>query len=244
MRCAIIADIHGNLAALEAVLYDIQRQGSVAELWCLGDIVGYGPQPSRCIELLRSYEPVCVSGNHDLAVAGKLSLANFNTDAAAVCQWTAGQLNQDDIEYLGSLPEIVEKEDFTLVHGSPREPAREYLLSVSNASLNFEHFRSSFCLVGHTHVQMVLLADGEGKCISAPFLPDVKLVAGKNRMIINPGGVGQPRDGDPRASYAIYDSEAANFSLYRVEYDISITQNMMAKYNMPPRLVGRLSSGT
>jgi len=208
VRYAIIADIHANLAAFTAVLDDIARQGGVEEVWCLGDVVGYGPDPHQCIELLRHYDHVCVAGNHDWAAIGKLSLSEFNPDAAAASRWTAQQLSPEDVAYLESLPLVIEKDDFTLVHGSPREPIWEYLLSISAARQNFTYFQSQFCLVGHSHVPLVFRYTG-----------------------------------DPRASYAIYDSQARTVRLYRITYDINLTQNRMVEHNLPVRLVARLSYG-
>jgi len=243
MRYAIIADIHANLAAFTAVLDDIEIRGGMEEIWCLGDIVGYGPDPHQCLELLRQYKHVCVAGNHDWAAIGKIDTSDFNPDAAASCRWTAQQLSPEDVEYLGSLPLVIERGDFTLVHGSPREPVWEYLLSVSNAKENFASFQSQFCLVGHSHVPLVFLNDEAGACYFNRFSSDVKLALGKDRLIINPGGVGQPRDSDPRASYALYESDAGVVTLYRVTYDISATQTRMAMYNLPVRLVTRLGYG-
>ena len=243
MRYAIIADIHANLAAFTVVLEDIERRGGVVEVWCLGDVVGYGPDPHQCIELLRRYPHICVAGNHDWAAVGKLSLSEFNPDAALACRWTAEQLSTEDVDFLGSLPPVIKKDDFTLVHGSPREPIWEYLLSISSARENFAHFRSQFCLVGHSHVPSIFQQTESGGCSFSSFQPNIGLVLGSSRLIINPGGVGQPRDGDPRASYAIFDSEASMARLYRVQYDIAITQARMMEQNLPVRLVNRLSNG-
>ena len=242
MRYAIIADIHANLAAFLAVLDDIERRGGVGEVWCLGDTVGYGPDPHQCLELLRQRDHVCVAGNHDWAAIGKIDTSYFNPDAAAACHWTAQQLSQEDIQYIQSLPLVVEKGDFTLVHGSPREPIWEYILSTSIAVENFAFFQSQFCLVGHSHVPAVFKYD-EDSCSFSKFSPDIGLVLGNSRLIVNPGGVGQPRDGDPRASYAIYESETRVVRLYRIPYDIGATQNKMMKEGLPVRLVTRLSYG-
>jgi predicted phosphodiesterase len=242
MRYAIIADIHANLAAFEAVLGDIEQQGGVAEIWCLGDIVGYGPDPHRCIELLRRYKHVCVAGNHDWAAIGKVSTSYFNPLAATACQWTAQQLSPKDIKYLGNLPLTLEKESFTLVHGSPIEPIWEYVISTTIAAKNFDFFNSPFCLVGHSHVPAIFKDEG-GSCLSNPFSPGIGLVLGENRMIINPGGVGQPRDGDARASYAIYDSEGRVIRLYRIPYDIGATQDKMMQAGLPIQLITRLKAG-
>ncbi len=243
MRYAIIADIHANLAAFTAVLDDIKRGGGVEEVWCLGDVVGYGPDPHQCLELLCHYNHVCVAGNHDWAAIGKLDTSDFNPDAAAACRWTAQQLSPEDIHYLESLPPVVHRDDFTLVHGSPREPIWEYLVSINSAKENFGYFQSQFCLVGHSHVPLIFECSETGTCSLSQFPADAALTLAENRLIINPGGVGQPRDGDPRASYAIYDSEAKSISYYRIPYDIGVTQAKMMDYELPLRLVRRLSYG-
>ena len=139
MRYAIIADIHANLAAFKAVLEDIGHQGGAEKVWCLGDVVGYGPDPHECIELLCQINHVCVAGNHDWAAIGKIDTAEFNPDAAAACHWTAQQLSPADIEYLQKLPLVIEEDKFTLVHGSPREPVWEYIISTGIAQENFAY---------------------------------------------------------------------------------------------------------
>jgi predicted phosphodiesterase len=243
MRYAIIADIHASLAAFTAVLDDIEKRGGVAEVWCLGDVVGCGPDPHECLDLLRKQKHICIAGDHDWAVAGKLSLSAFDPDAAAACRWTTEQLSPEDIAYLGNLPQVIERGDFSLVHGSPREPIWEYLLSVSSAKENFAGFKSAYCLVGHSHLPSVFRQTESGDASFSPFLDYVGLSLGKSRLIINPGSVGQPRDGDPRASYAILDSETRMVRLYRVSYDVELMQFKMKQHNLPVRLVSRLSQG-
>lgn len=243
MRYAIIADIHANLAAFRAVLDDIERRGGLEEVWCLGDVVGYGPDPHQCIELLRQYNHLCVAGNHDWAAINKIDTSDFNPAAAAASHWTTQQLTPEDIQYLESLPLVTERGDFTLVHGSPRDPIWEYLLSTTDARESFAYFQSQFCLVGHSHVPLVFEYAETGACFLSEFQADTVLTLAKSRLIINPGGVGQPRDGDPRASYAIYDSEAKSVSHYRVPYDIGATQTKMMECRLPVRLVMRLSYG-
>ena len=137
MMYAILADIHANLEAFTAVLDDISEKGDIEEIWCLGDVVGYGPDPHQCIEILKQSPHVCVAGNHDLAAIGRLETSYFNLDAALACRWTASRLKPEHIVYLDNLPPVIEKDDFTLVHGSPREPIWEYLISVSMARENF-----------------------------------------------------------------------------------------------------------
>ncbi len=243
MRYAIISDIHANLAAFNAVLDDIKGRGGVDRVLCLGDIVGYGPDPNECIEALRRTDHICVAGNHDLAAIGNIATEEFNPDAAASCHWTAKQLSLTDIAYLENLPLVIEEGGFTLVHGSPRDPIWEYLLTTSLAKENFAHFMTQFCLVGHSHVPLVFTRAENGDCSGRRFSTGVKLVPGGDRMIINPGGVGQPRDSDPRASYAIYDDEKRLVSLYRVSYDIQATQKRMTEFGLPASLITRLSYG-
>ena len=243
MRYAIVADIHANLAAFTAVLGDIEHRGGVEEVWCLGDIVGYGPDPHQCIELLRKYRHVSVAGNHDWAAIGKIDTSDFNPDAAAACHWTTQQLSPEDVDYINGLPLVIPRGDFTLVHGSPREPIWEYLLSASSARENLAYFKSQFCLVGHSHVPLIFECNEAGACFLSDFPADTIITLAESRLIINPGGVGQPRDGDPRASYAIYDSEARTVTHSRVPYDIGITQARMAKHGLPAHLIARLSYG-
>jgi predicted phosphodiesterase len=243
MRYAILADIHANLAAFKAVLEDIKGKGGVDEFWCLGDIVGYGPDPSACIELLRKHNPVCVAGNHDLGAIGRLDLSYFNPAAATACRWTASKLGPSDIQYLESLPLTVAKGDFFLVHGSPAEPVLEYVVSTGIAAKNFSFFDTPYCLVGHTHAPLAFKQLGVD-CSSIVLSPNIGLVLGAHRVIVNPGGVGQPRDGDPRASYAVYESEGSVLRLYRVPYDIDSTQDKMIQAGLPMSLVSRLETGT
>jgi predicted phosphodiesterase len=243
MRCAIIGDIHANLVAMTAVFDDIRRQGGADKVWCLGDIVGYGPEPHECVELLQQVRHVCVAGNHDLAAIGKVSTVNFNPDAAAAAEWTARHLTQSDIEYLDRLPMIIEEDGFTLAHGSPREPIWEYVISTGIARENFKRFKTPYCLVGHSHRPMVFISEEKGECSAGDFSPRVKIALGDTRLIVNPGSVGQPRDGDPQASYAMYDSDMMLLRLFRVPYDVQETQDRMVERNLPLRLVARLSYG-
>jgi diadenosine tetraphosphatase ApaH/serine/threonine PP2A family protein phosphatase len=240
MRHALLADIHGNLTAFKAVLRDIEAKGGVDELWCLCDIVGYGPDPSACIAQLRDYPHRCVAGNHDWAAVGKVDISDFNPDAAEACRWTGKQLSVDDIEYLESLPLTLTNGDFTIAHGSPREPIWEYILSTRTANENLRFFETRYCLIGHSHVPLLFEQDGE-TCLHKELPTELRL--GENRLIVNPGGVGQPRDGDPRAAYAVYDESDRVIYYYRVPYDIADTQERMEKKGLPTFLVNRLSRG-
>lgn len=244
MRCAILADIHSNLAALEAVLVDIKERGGVDQIWCLGDIVGYGPDPGECLRLLREQELTCVAGNHDWAAVGNVSIADFNPDAAAACRWTARQLTPEQVEFLKNLPLTLICDDFTLVHGSPRDPITEYMLSVASAVINFARLTTSFCLIGHSHVPCIFEYFPETRlCQIRELVPEEPVKLNGRRLIINPGGVGQPRDGDPRAAYAIYDSQHQTVVHYRVPYDIAATQERMRRHGLPQFLIARLSFG-
>jgi len=243
MRYALLADIHANTEAFTAVLADIERRGGVDEYWCLGDIIDYGPDPSECIRLLRQLPHICVAGNHDLAAIGKADVNRFNPDAALAIRWTQQQLNPDDIEYLSGLPQVIEKGDFTLVHGSPRDPLWEYLVSSGSAEESFNYFRTKYCLVGHSHKPLMFRQKENGGCSFSPLSDSIGQVLGSSRTIFNPGSIGQPRDGDPRASYAIYDDESSIVRLCRVAYDINATQQKIVKANLPVKLMVRLEQG-
>jgi predicted phosphodiesterase len=242
MRYAILADIHANLVALTAVLKDIDEQGNIDEIWCLGDIVGYGPEPTECIRMVQERKIVCISGNHDLGVTGQLELDFFNPAAAQACRWTMEKLNPVDIRYLEDLPKTLKKGQFTLAHGSPREPSTEYILTAAIAERNFDYFDTQYCLVGHTHIPEAYKKEEAGAAPIA-LVPEIGLVMIEHRIIINPGAVGQPRDGDPRASYGIYESEGQMFRLHRIEYDVRATQDKMVAVGLPIQLVARLEEG-
>ena len=242
MRCAILADIHSNAAALMAVLEDVDRRGGADELWLLGDIVGYGPDPHRCFEILRRFKCVGVSGNHDLAVLERLSASGFDPDAAEAVRWTKRQISAEDALFLSRLEPVVETNGFTLVHGSPRQPAWEYINSLGAAQGHFKFLKTPYCLVGHTHIPMSFKQEA-GATSAAPLSEIVGLVLGKASLILNPGSVGQPRDSDPRAAYATYDSGSGVFRLHRVPYDIAAVRERMWNTGLPVRLAARLERG-
>ncbi|MBI2957720.1 MAG: metallophosphoesterase family protein [Chloroflexi bacterium] len=242
MRYAVIADIHGNLEAFQAVLSHAEQNGSPDAVLCLGDVVGYGPDPSACVRLMQDLRGVCVAGNHDLAVAGTVSTGVFNVDAAVAIRWTASQLSDFEIRYLGGLQLTIAIDRFTLVHGSPRDPVWEYLSSPGQASENLAMFTTPHCLVGHTHVPVVFRCGQDATCAKVSY-DESSLMLGTDRVVINPGSIGQPRDGDPRASYAILDVERGVARNFRVEYDVALTQGKMLKAGLPDRLIRRLSFG-
>lgn len=243
MRIAIVADVHANLVSFQAVLRHAEEGGALDAIWCLGDTVGYGPQPNECLDLLRSHEHLAVAGNHDLAACGSMTVDEFNADAAKAALWTGKQLTQSSREYLQSLPLICQRGEFTLVHGSLREPEWEYLLSTSQARAQFALQETRYSIVGHSHMPFV--------CREIDPEPPTLLFATdgertgltEQRLILNPGSAGQPRDGDPRAGYALYDTDAAAVTFARVEYDIAATQRAMKKAGLPRWLSDRLSEG-
>ena len=258
MRIVILSDVHANLAALEAVLAHAGAGGALDAVWCLGDTVGYGPQPSACISRLREENATLVAGNHDRAATGAMDVDEFNSDAATAALWTRGQLGADDAGYLDSLPEVAYApfegdpslqagaSEFTLVHGTLSSPLWEYLYSHEAARAHLDLQRTPFSLVGHTHVPL-LVVDGEdgpqGCELYALGDGDRVELSDGRRLVINPGGVGQPRDGDPRSAYAVYDTEPATVTIHRVEYDIAATQKLMAEAGLPRWLIERLSLG-
>ncbi len=243
MRILIVSDIHANLVALETVLKDANKFDRV---WCLGDVVGYGPQPNACIERLRAFDLLCIAGNHDWAVLDKLDLEEFNPDARRAAIWTRNQLTPANRDWLHALPERIptQAEKFTLVHGSPRYPIWEYVLTPAVARINFDFFDTLLCLVGHTHVPVLYRFHRDEQTATAELLPEnFSTVLGPERMMINPGSVGQPRDGDPRAAYALLDLDTLTLTHRRVAYDIAATQADMEQAKLPTRLIQRLSYG-
>lgn len=242
MRVLVISDIHANYTAFEAVLNDADNFESV---WCLGDIVGYGPDPNACVELL-SEQPnlLCVPGNHDIAAMGKMAAESFNGDARTSLLWQQRVLSASSMDFLNTLPQIIEpNENVTLVHGSPRDPIWEYMLNTLTARLNFSEFETDFCFVGHTHVPSLFLLDAEKDRVSLD-IPRVGMpVSLSGRGILNPGSVGQPRDRDPRAAYAIYDTEALTWEPQRIEYDIESVQARIREAQLPEKHALRLVEG-
>lgn len=243
MRYLVVADIHSNFTAFQAVISDARQRGGFDSIWCLGDIVGYGPDPHDCIELLRRYEHICVAGNHDLAAVGKLDTRNFNYEAAQANQWTARQLTPGDATYLASLPTRLELGPFTLVHGSPRQPLWEYLLELHEVIANLPYFNTPYCFIGHSHAALLFKQLDESHCIGHRLSSEEHVPLSQHRLVINPGGVGQPRDGDPRAAYAIYDEKRQTVLCYRARYDIAATQTKMRLAKLPPLLISRLEEG-
>jgi diadenosine tetraphosphatase ApaH/serine/threonine PP2A family protein phosphatase len=239
MRIAVLSDIHSNLAALDAVLEDL---GTVDAVWIMGDIVGYGPDPDAVVARLRDIGAVAVRGNHDAAALGQRDASTFNDDARTAVEWTGRTLSAESRAWLDALPETRQVDDFTLVHGSPRDPLWEYLFSVPVARRSFAAFSTRHCLVGHTHVPLVFRDDAGDVEVLAPGDGSV-LHLDERRTILNPGGVGQPRDGDPRACALLLDTERGTASWKRVAYPVERTQERMRAEGLPVRLVNRLAHG-
>lgn len=241
MRVLVISDIHANLTAFQSVLADAADQWD--ELWCLGDIIGYGPDPNECVALLREQRHTSLCGNHDWAGLGLIDIDIFNPEARRAIQWTQAHLTDETRDYLEALPASRVTAPFTLAHASPREPIWEYITDTRIAQANLAHFDTPVCLVGHTHVAVTFAHDAErGMRIQAPQY-DQPLALDGGRLIINPGSVGQPRDSNPRAAYGLLDTEAMTWQHKRVAYPIRETQLRMAQHGLPPRLIARLQYG-
>ncbi len=243
MRYLVLSDIHANLAAFTAVLDDTP---SFDRIWCIGDVIGYGPDPNECIALLRQHDHACVAGNHDWATLGHLDTDDFNPDARRALDWTRANLEEAGRSYLEQLPTSMILDDFTLVHGSPRQPIWEYILYAGIAASNFEHLTTPYCFVGHTHAPVMFQETSrDGTQAVDTFLPayNEPLELPLGRLILNPGSVGQPRDSDPRSCYVILDTDAHTVLYRRVEYPIEKTQQRMYQLGLPMRLAARLSNG-
>jgi predicted phosphodiesterase len=245
MRIGIVADIHANLPAFVRVLSRLKELGATDTLWCLGDVVGYGPYPNECLDLLREYNHVCLPGNHDWGVIGRAERVLFNDAAGFVIDWTAKQLTPDNRAYLEALTPVLTPADqpFTLLHASPRDPIWEYIRDAHDATVCFPFFKTPYCLVGHTHVPAVFRQDADGIVHPSEPEADEALHPGPDRLIINPGSVGQPRNGDPRAHYAVLDTDENLLFFERVEYPLVLTQARMREYDFPLRLIHRLETG-
>ncbi|MCE1255435.1 MAG: metallophosphatase family protein [Anaerolineae bacterium] len=241
MRILVISDIHANHSALEAVL---EAAGRFDAVWCLGDLVGYGPDPNQVINTVRSLPNlICLLGNHDAAVINRIDLTAFNYDARLSLKWMIDTITPDNLNYLTTLPETAIIEDVLLAHGSPRNPIWEYILDIYTAQNIFNQFTEKIFLVGHSHIPLAFFHNPIDKNIFVR-----PLIAGDNvliyhRHIFNPGSVGQPRDFDPRAAYAIYYPESGRWESYRVEYDYKNVQERILKAGLPEHHAIRLSQG-
>jgi diadenosine tetraphosphatase ApaH/serine/threonine PP2A family protein phosphatase len=239
-RVAVISDVHGNRHALEAVLEAVAAE-EPDEVWCLGDLVGYGPQPNECCRTVAAHADLCLAGNHDLVVLGSLSIHDFAGDAAAAAQWTQTILANDAREFLAGLGSSARRNGVELFHGSARDPVWEYVLSEEAAWWTLQATTAPIVLVGHSHVPLAIFLDGDdlGGGL-APEATVVDLAAG--RWLLNPGSVGQPRDGDPRAAYLLLEP-GRRASFHRVKYPIDRTQDEIRERGLPEALAARLAEG-
>ena len=241
MRVAVVSDIHSNLHALEAVLAAIDAEAP-DELWCLGDLVGYGPRPNECCATIEKRADVCLAGNHDLAVRGTIDLEEFGGEAAVAARWTREELAPEAQALLDRLEPGGSAHGVALYHGSARDPVWEYVLSDEGALATLELVDAPLVLVGHSHVALqVVQSEEELTGGVARGGSELELVG--VRALLNPGSVGQPRDGDPRAAFLLLDLDAQRASFRRVEYDVKRTQREMRDASLPEMLAGRLELG-
>jgi predicted phosphodiesterase len=241
VRVAVLSDIHSNLQALESVLEAVDAD-PVDALWCLGDVVGYGPMPNECCELVRSRADVCLAGNHDLAVTGGLDLAEFSGDAGFAASWTRTVLDERARDWLRTLEPSGTANGVALYHGSARDPVWEYVLTDEAAIATLLLATEPLVLVGHSHAALrVVLRGSELEGGAAP--DGTVLDLGEARWLLNPGSVGQPRDGDPHAAYLVLDLDARTATFRRVRYDVDRTQAEMRAAGLPEALAARLEVG-
>lgn len=241
MKVLLLSDIHANLTALEAVLDDA---GSFDAVWFLGDLVGYGPDPNRCIRRVRSLSNLtALVGNHDMATMGKIEIDTFNYEARRAIRWTQKHISSKNLEFLRGLPTHAVKGDITLAHGSPRQPVWEYIINTRTAWENFDYLSTPHAFVGHSHLPTVFQTSSNDSHINLIIPEENQTIELQDRMIINPGSVGQPRDRNPRSAYALVDNEQKTIEFRRVAYDIAAVQERMREVNLPQRHIDRLSAG-
>jgi predicted phosphodiesterase len=241
MRILVISDIHANLTALEAVIADA---GEIDAAWCLGDVVGYGPDPNECVERIQELpDLICLIGNHDAAALGQIDIQSFNQEARLAVQWTQEVLTSASMDFLRALPEQRVFNSATLVHGSPRQPVWEYLLDARTATKNFDYFDTPYCFVGHSHLPVIYQLKDDFPMAKLKVPKPGDSIDLEPRAILNPGSVGQPRDHNPKASYAIFDSKDLRWDYRRTMYDITNVQERMRQHGLPERHIERLSAG-
>jgi diadenosine tetraphosphatase ApaH/serine/threonine PP2A family protein phosphatase len=239
VRAAVLSDIHANMEALDAVL---AAMPPVDAVWHLGDVVGYGPHPDRVVTRLREIGALGVRGNHDAAALGGPEIEMFNVDAQRALRWTRSVMTDETTAWLAALPERVERDGYTLVHGSPRDPIWEYVSTTPIARAAMAALTTPAGLHGHTHVPVAYIEDDGRLEVMSPGAGS-RLVFDDRRVLLNPGSVGQPRDGIPTASWLLLDTDAGAATWHRTAYDISAVQDAMVEAGLPGRLVMRLSHG-
>jgi predicted phosphodiesterase len=240
VRVAVISDVHANLQALEAVLADAS-EAVIDEVWCLGDIVGYGGRPRECLALVQERTAICLAGNHDLVVSGVLDIDQFTAEAGVAARWTRSVLSPDELESLARLSPKGERESISLFHGSIRDPIWEYVLSAPVAEAALRAQTTDLALVGHSHVQLALMLGKKGLDGGKAEADQELELTGK--QLLNPGSVGQPRDRDPRAAWLLMDTEVGSARFMRSEYPIEQAQADIHAAGLPARLAERLSRG-
>lgn len=245
MRVAVVTDIHANLPALEAVLAAID-ESEVEEIWCLGDVLGYGAEPDACTELLRQRCAVCLVGNHDLAVLGALEISAFSEAAAEAVVWTRENVEGETLDFLRELDPIGRREGVGLFHASPRDPVWEYVLSADQAGPCLDAQEERIGLIGHSHVALFFARPNDstrGQMRGAQAGDGALLDLDAGSWLVNPGSVGQPRDSDPRAAWLALDTEEKTAHFHRVAYDIDRTAQSIVGAGLPQRLADRLYIG-
>lgn len=242
MRVAVVSDIHGNRHALDAVL-DAVEEARADELWCLGDLVGYGADPDACVALIRRYATVSLVGNHDLAVRGDLPLDQFSRGAELAVRWTREQISRESLDYLAGLEPQKLDEAVGLYHASPRDPVWEYVLSPLQAELCFDVLQHRIACIGHSHIALAY-SRGAGMPASGEKRPDGTLLdLSEGEWLLNPGSVGQPRDGDPRAAWLLLDTDAWTAAYHRTRYDVAGAAAAIHAARLPGSLAERLTHG-
>jgi diadenosine tetraphosphatase ApaH/serine/threonine PP2A family protein phosphatase len=246
VRVAVVSDIHSNLPALEAVLAAIDA-GGAAQVWCLGDVVGYGAEPDACTDLVRERCDLCLAGNHDLAVLGGLDIAAFSDTAAEAVRWTQANAAESTFEFLRELEPTGLREGVGLFHASPRDPVWEYVLSIEQADASLDVQPERVCLIGHSHLSLFFTRPGSGEpgeTRGAQTGDGALLDLGSDAWLVNPGSVGQRRDSDPRAAWLELDTEAESARFHRVPYDIDRAAGPIVAAGLPKHLADRLYAGT
>ncbi|MFC1564322.1 metallophosphoesterase family protein [candidate division KSB1 bacterium] len=239
MKIAVISDIHSNLEALSTCIEYIEKQEGVNYIAALGDIIGYGSDPSECISIIRNKTEFSILGNHDSAVAGITETSYFNYAARSAVMWTKGQLSDDEIDYIRSLPYSENRDSILFVHSSPGQPEEwKYVFHEDDFTEEFQYLSEMICFIGHTHIPGIYSDNGKLPHSNGPVNLDPK-----EKYIINVGSVGQPRDGDPRCSFGIFDNEEDTFEIIRLEYDALKTREKIIDRGLPDYLGERLLMG-
>lgn len=242
MKVAVISDIHANRHAFEAVLQDV-ADSDAAELWCLGDLVGYGADPDACVELARRHAAVCLAGNHDLAVIGEAPMEDFSRGASLAAQWTQEVLSPESVAFLRSLQPTAKEGKVGLYHASPRDPVWEYVLSALLAELCLDAQPDRVCLIGHSHVALAFVRREGELATGEPRKAGTRLDISSGEWLLNPGSVGQPRDGDPRAAWLLLDLDGWSVSYRRTAYDVAGAAEAIRAARLPASLAERLEYG-